>query len=63
MNEFKVTDFVQVQHSKLLESGEPVDFWRNALYVGRQDDNHIVIYTDGTSHVLNSNIAIRQAKA
>lgn len=72
-DDFKVTDFVQVEHQKclpyftrkdkqrVLGSGEPVIFWRNALYVGAQDNHHIVIYTDGTKEVLRSNTKIRKA--
>ncbi len=64
MNNFETTDFVQVEHVRLLESGEPSTFWRNALYVGKQgneDGNHIVLYTDGTKEVLHRQMKIRQA--
>ena len=53
MNTFKTTDFIQVQFERRLESGEPILFWRNALYVGKQNDNHVVIYTDGDKQVLS----------
>lgn len=59
--EFKTTDFVQVEHAQKLDSGEPVAFWRNALYVTSQDGNHVVIYTDGTKCVLGRNMKICKA--
>ena len=58
----KTTDFVQVEYYKdTTYSGEPVAFWRNALYVEHQDGHHVVIYTDGTKYVLHRNMKIRKA--
>ena len=60
MSDFKTTDFVQVEHWEKLHSGEPITAWRNALYVGQKDGDHVVIYTDGTKQVLNKNVPIRK---
>jgi hypothetical protein len=60
-HEFKVTDFVQVEHIKSIESGEPVTFWRNALYTGFSG-GHCVMYTDGVYHALNRQNRIRKAR-
>ena len=57
---FNQADFVQVEHKKLLESNEEITYWRNALYVGKQSGNHVVLYTDGTLHVLNHKNTIRR---
>lgn len=46
---YQITDFVQVQHWRSIESGEPVQFWRNALYVRGTENGHVVLYTDGTT--------------
>lgn len=62
MSSFKPTDFIQVEHSRLLDSGEPALFWRNALYVGEQYGRPIVIYTDGSKQVLPGGIRIRRAE-
>lgn len=60
MGEFSSTDFVQVKYHGEMRSGEPNVFWRNALYVGLNNElNHIVIYTDGTKQVLRKNEEIR----
>ena len=61
MKDFKTTDFVQVELSYLLESGEPSKYWRNALYVMMQSGGHVVIYTDGTKQVLALGTQIRAA--
>lgn len=59
--EYKPTDFVQVEHQVILESGEPATIWRNALYVMNHNGNHVVIYSDGTKHSLHSGIRTRKA--
>lgn len=59
---FKTTDFVQVEHTKILESGEPATYWRNALYVKCQDGYHTVIYADSTLHVVMSCAKIRKVR-
>jgi len=58
--EFKPTDFVQVEWTMLLESGEPTVTWRNALYVMNDRGNHVVIYADGQKHELHKGIPIRK---
>ena len=63
MSKFSSTDFVQVKHHGAMQSGEPNAFWRNALYVGLNNElDHIVIYTDGTKQVLRNNQEIRAGK-
>lgn len=62
MSDFKCTDFVQVKHIKILESGEPAEFWRNALYVNHTRDCHVVIYTDGTKELINNSKRIKAGK-
>lgn len=63
MSEFSSTDFVQVKHHGAMKSGEPNVFWRNALYVGLNNQlNHIVIYTDGSKEVIDKYNEIRLAK-
>jgi len=60
--EYKTTDFVQVEHERLLESGEPSVYWRNALYVRGDYGNHTVLYTDSTLHMAVDGAKIRKAK-
>lgn len=60
--EFKTTNFVQVLHFENLPSGEPVKYWRNALYLEKQDGCHVVIYADGKRHKLSRSVAIRKAE-
>ena len=64
MSEFNTTDFVQVEHHKNIDSGEPITFWRNALYVSEGRDHHTVIYTDGTKMCIHKRlIGIRKISA
>ena len=57
---FKTTDFVQVYHNELRPDGEPFGYWRNALYVIKDNNNHIVIYTNGEKEVLSNQAQIRK---
>jgi hypothetical protein len=57
---FKTTDFVQVYHEQVRPDGEPCGYWRNALYVMKDDrGSHVVIYTNGEKQVLGRESRIR----
>lgn len=59
---YEPTDFVQVKHCRAIESGEPIEFWRNALFVMYQREGFpVVIYTDGEKQVIHSGVKIRKA--
>jgi hypothetical protein len=59
-DEFKQTDFVQVHHWFRHWRGEISQTWRNALYVGMENDRHVVIYTNGEKEILNQQQQIRK---
>lgn len=60
---YQSTQFVQIKHFKKLDSGEPFEFWRNALYVETNiQGNHVVLYTDGMVEVLHSQVGIRPVR-
>ena len=55
---FKTTDFVQVQYWCVIDSGEPITYWRNGLFVGVQNNCAVVLYTDGSKEVLSNDTKI-----
>lgn len=61
--EFKEGEFVQVERYSYSAFDKPMELtWMNALYAGRQDDNHTVCYADGTKEVLRKEIKIRKVQ-
>jgi len=52
-------DFVQVEFMRA-EDNKVSNYWRNALYIGMQDGNHMVRYTNGSSQVLHRDNPIRK---
>ena len=62
MPEFKTADFVQVKWEECTSSGEPILFWRNALYNHNEDEKHNVIYVDGSKHCICDDTLIRKAQ-
>lgn len=63
VSHFKPTDFVLVQHTKKLPSGEPIVYWRNALYIDGSVEKgiHNVRYTDGTCEKIHDPARIVKA--
>lgn len=62
MTEFKTTDFVQVLYNIVNPDGEPIEYWRNGLYVMNDSGSHVVIYASGEKHMLHSDIKIRKVR-
>lgn len=59
---FKRTDFVQVEHLVISADEIPEAFWRNALYVDKTQEGHIVIYANGQKQELHRVQKIRKAE-
>ncbi len=58
---FKKDDFVQVEHAVRNEDGTIEIVWLNALYMGKHNGNHCVVYSDNRCQQLHDGIKIRMA--